>query len=375
MKKIMSNKVVQVVVSILAVVLCCGLLVALVGDFGDNGGSTGGGGGGGNGGDTEIETYIPSSGDATCVHVMDNGKVFKAATCAETGIKVFTCTKCGFTREEAIAKTTTHTYALREYNDVQHLKYCKVCNTSSYEAHSLNEYSIAATCTSSGSVNYSCSCGYAKSNVIPAMGHTPASSYAMFDSETHKTSCRTCGSVLTDTHNFGSYTVKQAPTCLASGTQTKTCYDCGYIYTDIIPANGHSLVEDTSESVASTCSVAGYKYMVCEASDCDYFTKAPLPLAEHDFQWGKCKVCSYPCPHLKTSTIERTEDNCNFYYEWYCDTCGEFVKMEDVPHRTEHSYSPNYDATHSCSCGAVSNEGCEDNNSDGACDKCDNPVG
>lgn len=47
---------------------------------------------------------------ATGKHTWDNGKVTKAATCKDTGVKTFTCTVCKTTKTETIAKLTTHTY-------------------------------------------------------------------------------------------------------------------------------------------------------------------------------------------------------------------------------------------------------------------------
>ncbi|MDE5604030.1 MAG: fibronectin type III domain-containing protein [Eubacterium sp.] len=48
--------------------------------------------------------------ELNCEHIYDDGKVTKKATCKETGVKTFTCTVCGETQTEDIAKTTSHTY-------------------------------------------------------------------------------------------------------------------------------------------------------------------------------------------------------------------------------------------------------------------------
>lgn len=44
-------------------------------------------------------------------HTWDSGKVTKAATCKETGVKTYTCSGCGQTKTETIAKTTTHKWS------------------------------------------------------------------------------------------------------------------------------------------------------------------------------------------------------------------------------------------------------------------------
>ena len=47
--------------------------------------------------------------DKQCKHFFDNGKVTKKANCKATGIKTYTCSLCGETKTETIAKTG-HTY-------------------------------------------------------------------------------------------------------------------------------------------------------------------------------------------------------------------------------------------------------------------------
>ena len=47
--------------------------------------------------------------DKQCKHIFDNGKVTKKANCKATGIKTYTCSLCGETKTETIAKTG-HTY-------------------------------------------------------------------------------------------------------------------------------------------------------------------------------------------------------------------------------------------------------------------------
>ena len=44
-------------------------------------------------------------------HTWDSGKVTKEATCKEEGVKTYTCSGCGQTKTEAIAKTTTHKWS------------------------------------------------------------------------------------------------------------------------------------------------------------------------------------------------------------------------------------------------------------------------
>ena len=75
-------------------------------------------------------------------HTWNSGVVTKDSTCAETGIKTFTCTVCSETKTEVIAKKTTHTYGNYEYNNsTTHIKKCTICGISgTTQNHSWNKY-------------------------------------------------------------------------------------------------------------------------------------------------------------------------------------------------------------------------------------------
>ncbi len=60
--------------------------------------------------DYEYDDILNDEDAELCEHIYDEGKVTKEATCKETGVKTFTCTVCGETKTEEIAKTTSHTY-------------------------------------------------------------------------------------------------------------------------------------------------------------------------------------------------------------------------------------------------------------------------
>ncbi|MDE5604895.1 MAG: fibronectin type III domain-containing protein [Eubacterium sp.] len=74
-----------------------------------------------------------SDGIINCKHSYDAGKVTKKATCKATGVKTYTCTVCGETETETIAKTahtykTTTTKATTKKNGSKVTK-CSVCGT------------------------------------------------------------------------------------------------------------------------------------------------------------------------------------------------------------------------------------------------------
>ncbi len=66
-------------------------------------------------------------------HKYDSGKITKAATCKEAGVKIYTCTVCKGTKTETIAKTTTHSYKTTTTKattskDGKIVKKCSVCS-------------------------------------------------------------------------------------------------------------------------------------------------------------------------------------------------------------------------------------------------------
>ena len=54
-------------------------------------------------------TTAEATDDSGCAHVWDNGKIISAATCAETGMKLYTCTLCGAKKNTSIPKSDAHT--------------------------------------------------------------------------------------------------------------------------------------------------------------------------------------------------------------------------------------------------------------------------
>ena len=130
-------------------------------------------------GNSYVDTYTDALG-----HAWDNGKVTKQPTEAETGVKTFTCTRCGETKTETIPKLT--------------------------HEHSYKAVVTAPTCTEKGYTTHTCACGdsYMDSYVLP-LGH-----------------------------DWGSGKVTKEPTATENGIKTYICARCGEIKTEVIPAGG-----------------------------------------------------------------------------------------------------------------------------------------
>ena len=162
-----------------------------------------------NGGSLTVKiypTYNPSVAKTykfTCgctSHTYGSAVITKQPTCTSEGTKTKTCTQCGATVTETIAKLS----------------------------HSYTTTVVAPTCTADGYTLHKCSvCGTSyKDNTTKATGHS-----------------------------YGNAVVTKQPTCTAEGTKTKTCTKCNATVTEKLPAKGHTAVTD--KGYPATCTTAG----------------------------------------------------------------------------------------------------------------------
>ena len=173
-----------------------------------------------------------------CTHSYDSGTVTKAATCTTTGVKTYTCSKCGGTKTESIAAT----------------------------GHSYKSTVTAPTCTANGYTTNTCSsCG---------------------DSYTSNSTAATG-------HSWNSGTVTTAATCTQKGTKTYTCSTCKTTKTEEIAATGHSY---KSTVTAPTCTAAGYTTYTCSSCG-DSYTGNTTAATGHNYSNGTCTVCGDGCTH------------------------------------------------------------------------------
>lgn len=198
------------------------------------------------------ETWT-DTGSATGTHTWNDGKVTKAATCTEDGVKTFTCTVCGETKTEAISATghtwtDTETYLKTAATcgaDEVYYQECSVCHASS-------EGNGDTTWTKTGTAlthNFILEEKVDKDGVSTLH---PDSIYACLDNVYYLT-CEYChassnndeftwvddGSATAE-HQWSDWTVTDEPTCTESGWQTHTCSVCGSEDIDEIPALGHN---------------------------------------------------------------------------------------------------------------------------------------
>ena len=214
-------------------------------------------------------------------------KVTKKATCTEPGTKERKCSRCDAVEIETIP-TAGHSFG--EWETVK-----------------------SSTCNDKGSQKRVCKvCGYTETKDVDANGHAWEKDYTV-DKEPTCTAegsksihCKNCGEVKDSTvidalgHDFtGEWKVTKKATCTEPGTKTRKCSRCDEVETEIIPATGHTEVEDAA--VAATCTTAG-KTAGSHCSVCNAVIKAQeeIPATGHSWsEWisdGKkekstCSVC------------------------------------------------------------------------------------
>ena len=258
-----------------------------------------------NGGSLTVKiypTYNPSVAKTyklTCgctSHTYGSAVITKQPTCTSEGTKTKTCTKCGATVTETIAKLS-HSYTATVVAPTctangYTLHKCSVCgtsykdNTTKATGHSYGNSVVTKqpTCTSEGTKTKTCTkCGATVTETIAKLSHSytatvvaptcTANGYTL-----HK--CSVCGTSYKDNttkatgHSYGNSVVTKQPTCTSEGTKIKTCTKCNATVTETIPKTSHKY---TDTVVAPTCTADGYtlhKCSVCGTSYKDSITKA-----------------------------------------------------------------------------------------------------
>ena len=326
-----------------------------------------------------------------------------AATCTEAGKNVYTCSKCGATKEEevealghdvvatVVAPTcsaegyTTHTCSRCDYAEEntdpvaadpsKHLagegvvikaptcttagvkkNVCSLCGAAmGYEtmepAHSWDEGTVTEepTCTETGIKTYTCTvegCGATKEEEEEELGHS-------WDA----------GEVTTE------------PNCGTEGVKTYTCTRCDATKTESIPVVGeHNFVDDVIDATCTEPQKAGLVCSVCGATSGE-MTELGDPLG-HDYQLDtslegyKAATCTeggvntYKCSRCEETKEEETEalghswdngvvvDNCEGQYVLYtCTVCkATYTEETGLGEVTEHDWVLDEEASTAATC-------------------------
>ncbi len=200
-------------------------------------------------------------------HIWGEGAETTPATDATEGLKTYTCTACGETRTEAIAKLNHEHTPATEWtsNATQHWHNCtdENCNvkvdTASHTWNNGTE-TVAATEITEGVKTYKCTiCGKEKTETIPVLAHTHSAANSWNSTSTeHWQRCGICGDVINKaTHVWGSIRVNVQPTADTTGSGTQTCSVCHETKTVTIPKLTSATDDEDSSSGGSLNSGGG----------------------------------------------------------------------------------------------------------------------
>ena len=248
-------------------------------------------------------------------HTWDAGKVTKAATCKDAGEKLYTCTACGETKTEAIAKTNNHTYGSWEKNTAENHKHtCKVCGNVETAAHTWDAGKVtkAATCKDAGEKLYTCTaCGETKTEAIAKTNNHTYGSWEKNTAENHKHTCKVCGNVETAAHTWDNGKVTVKPTSTTKGQTVYTCTLCGETKT-----------VETDYSHSHSYGIKWHYDNNMHWHECTGCGSKQTPRA-HTF--GEAKIIT-PATHTSTGKAE-----------YKCTVCGAAVEKE-IAKITEHNF-------------------------------------
>lgn len=213
--------------------------------------------------DTQVETMqvdCPGNGSS---HSWNSGVITKASTCAEYGVKTYTCTACGETTTESINKTTNHSwnngvisksptcveYGVKTYT-------CTACGKTTTESiekntiHSWNNGVITTypTVSSSGIKTFTCTaCGTTKTEEI-IRDSVPSTSVSL-----NKTTLSlTMGNSSTLTATMSPSNTTDTVSWSSSNTSVATVTD-GMV--SAIAAGTATITATTSSGKTATCTV------------------------------------------------------------------------------------------------------------------------
>lgn len=227
-------------------------------------------------------------------HNWDDGviKDGNGATHTSTGIKTYTCKDCGKTKEEVVPKIPDHLFdedGWEKEDDNIHKRKCTVCaDVWDYQVHNwVGEVTEAHTCTTDGTMTYTCTdCGATKTEVIPH-GHT-FNEWEADNADQHSKTCSACKAekIYAD-HVWDEGKEDPAPTHLADGAKVYTCTECGETKSEILPR-----IEE-HEWVASDLDEAQHKKVcVCGAEELeDHSWKVETTEATHLEEGSKVSTC------------------------------------------------------------------------------------
>ncbi len=240
----------------------------------------------------------------TSNHSFGGWKTTKSPTCTATGERQRSCSKCGYTQKETLAKVD---HKWLNANCTQP-KRCSVCNATSGTklGHDYPSYWTIKTdskCVEKGVQIKVCRrCGDTLSSSIAEKGHDMGAWYVVKNSTCteeglERRDCQRDGcayyvtrAIPVNPHTYGDEIIVKEPDCVTDGLKKRICINCGnekfYNYGEPL---GHDMGEWYVETPA-TDDNPGVERSDC--SRCDYHETRLI--AEHNHEYGEWTVDTAP---------------------------------------------------------------------------------
>ena len=169
-----------------------------------------------------------------------------AATCKDTGLVTYKCSRCDETKTEVLAKTNEHVW-------------------------DSGKVIVEPRCETEGTIRYTCTvCSVTKDEAVQATGHqhtvvkNQSAATCTTNGYTGDTYCTDCSkklqsgsSIPAKGHSWNSGVVTKGATCTVAGVKTYTCTTCRGTKTESIPATGHRHTE-VRNAYGASCTGRGY---------------------------------------------------------------------------------------------------------------------
>lgn len=291
----------------------------------------------------------------TTGHPCEEGTVTKQPTCTEEGEKTTHCTICGLEIKVSISNYG-HSYRYQKLDATNHNEVCKECGDTRPWPHIWDGGvpTVPPTCSSDGSITYTCICGETRTEVVSKKDH----SFSEWDGDEsiHFRTCGSCGYREEAGHSWYGETIVVNPTCAAEGGEALVCLVCeGVLITKIIP----KLTTHTYDNACDPdCSICG----ATRKTDHSFSTQWSKNASGHWHACTKCGGKDSVQPHVPGPAATETS-------EQLCLTC-DYVMMSRKNH--EHDYSNEFSSDedghwYACS-GCTMEKDYEEHIYDNACD-------
>ena len=298
---------------------------------------------------------------ANCGHDIKSNKeehelvneIIKEATHFEKGISKYTCSVCGYSKEEDI-EIISHTFSGEYFFDENnHYYVCECGEKDKDEKHYFIEDTLKeATHFEKGTIKYTCSiCGYFIEKDIEIISHTYSGEYS-FDECNHYYLCECGEKDKIEEHNYGEGEVVIEETRLTEGLRRYTC-KCGSTKDEVIEAKGFnvdkskeiiylvttSAGEDISKSVGISwhCKDSGSYLLYYKEGTKDYVEVKPNEVywsIEESYMTDPYQNKRYVC----TVDLDNLEPNCKYIYKVICGD----ISSNDMSFKTSDSSSGKY---------------------------------